>query len=244
MVPEMAMQGGMSVRQIIERLAGYAQRLPVRWTTAALFALAIAYRDGLWLTTLQGASRMIERNQPPQLIHWLRDSTLALPLVFAAVLVALLCVRWWIEHSRVEQAGITGAIVLIFAVACAASAAQAAAGPLHDYLFQPQRLGLAHPHGTTVPQADGWSTPSATTAAAPLSYYLYCKVRGALLPRIGTSATVGSAVTRSEFAVISARIRALATSALMLVANLVLSAAVLVFVNDRLWSTPLAQIGR
>jgi hypothetical protein len=211
------------------------RRLPVRWSTAALLALAISYRGGLWLSTFQERARTIERGQPPALLHWLRDATLALPLVFVATLAALIGARWWLERRRWDVGSLAAVALLVGLIGGAASLAEAAASPLHDYLFQPQRLGLAHPHGTTV--QPGSADLAGFGPAAPLPYYLYCKVRGALTAGTGSSA-VGSPVTRSEFAALSARVRSLSDAGMVLLTNLVVTAGLLALIRERLWLPP------
>jgi hypothetical protein len=60
------------------------RRLPVPWATVALLAGVMAYADGFWLTSLQGAIGAVERAQGP-FANWLRVSTLMLPLFVLGV---------------------------------------------------------------------------------------------------------------------------------------------------------------
>jgi len=55
---------------------------------ATPLAIALAYGGGGWLQFLHAREGGIERNEPGLVAHWLRDGTLALPLVLLAVAVA------------------------------------------------------------------------------------------------------------------------------------------------------------
>src|SRR3712207_1856200 len=80
-----------------ETLIKSAARRPLwalaRPSVVALFALVLGYGGGLWLNVLHHAEGGVERNEPPMLLHWLRDSTLALPLVLAATWVGVIAAR-------------------------------------------------------------------------------------------------------------------------------------------------------
>src|SRR3712207_8402270 len=104
-----------------ETLIKSAARRPLwalaRPSVVALFALVLGYGGGLWLNVLHHAEGGVERNEPPMLLHWLRDSTLALPLVIAAVWVGVVAARKVIEHAGEQHralAGLTlGAVVAL-----------------------------------------------------------------------------------------------------------------------------------
>src|SRR5262245_52717400 len=83
----------------LTRLDGAQRRLSVYWLTVAFFAVVIAFGDGFWVTSVQGAVGSIERNDPP-FSRWLRDSTLMVPLFFLAVLAAILLGRRWFAGNR------------------------------------------------------------------------------------------------------------------------------------------------
>jgi hypothetical protein len=215
----------------IKRLAHYGHHLPLRWTTVALIAAALAYIDGFWLTALQGAIGAIERNQPP-FTRWLRDSTLMLPLVFLAVLLALLLARRWFAGSRSKLVGLGAAALLIALLSGGVGLAEAGASSLTDYQYQIQHLHLASPNGTAN-QADkaelaGFGTP------APLPYSLYCNLRGV---------AAGSATSLIEYATLMVHVRALTISAVvLLLVNLGITALLLALLRNRLWAPQSAVV--
>jgi hypothetical protein len=104
----------------------------------APLTVALAYGGGLWLHLLHAAAGATELNEPAPVIHWLRDSTLSLPLILVAVWAALLLARAYLARyargaSRLMSAGVVATIVALIA-----SAMVAAATPLHGLLFQAQ----------------------------------------------------------------------------------------------------------
>jgi hypothetical protein len=114
-------------------------RLPLqrlaRPSAVLAFALPFSYLCGLWLIWLHVVEGGHERNEPPLFVHALRDGTVALPLICAAVWAGILLgrrliARWGLEDSRILAAG-----VLAMTVAIAASVAQGLTNPAHASLF-------------------------------------------------------------------------------------------------------------
>jgi Cupredoxin-like domain len=102
--------------------------------TVAALSAAMAYAVSFWLVLLHHAEGGHEHNEPALLVHWLRDGTLALPGVVAAVwLGAALMLGLVDRHARLPAlwrsalvavgAAVAGAIVL------------AAGSPVHAWLF-------------------------------------------------------------------------------------------------------------
>jgi FtsP/CotA-like multicopper oxidase with cupredoxin domain len=122
-----------------ELLIRTVSRLPLqrlaRPSAVLAFALPFAYLGGLWLIALHIVEGGHERNEPPLLVHALRDGTVALPLICVAVWIGIvlgrrLITRWGAENSRFLAAG-----VLAVSVAVAASVAQGLSNPAHAGLF-------------------------------------------------------------------------------------------------------------
>src|SRR4051812_9007160 len=109
-----------------------------RPSVVAAFALVLAYGGGLWLNVLHIAEGGYERNEPPLILHWLRDATLALPLVLVAVWAGVLMARRLIERSGCNSR-LAAAMTLGACVALMAAAARALRGP-------PPAPGFGGPH--------------------------------------------------------------------------------------------------
>src|SRR6185436_2885731 len=60
----------------------------VPWKTVGVLAVVLAYADGYWLVSVQGAVGAIGRTDH-QSLTWLRESTVVLPAFAFAVLAAL-----------------------------------------------------------------------------------------------------------------------------------------------------------
>jgi FtsP/CotA-like multicopper oxidase with cupredoxin domain len=99
-----------------------------------LFGIPLAYGVGLWLVWLHAAEGGHEHNEPPLLLHWLRDSTLALPGVIVAAWLAL-----WLARRMWRTGSISGLLetaTTVSLVAIAVSAAFALGTPFHQQLFE------------------------------------------------------------------------------------------------------------
>jgi hypothetical protein len=115
----------------------------------AVFTGVLSYRGGLWLNALHiGVG--VEANEPPLLIHWLRDSTLMLPVVFLSVLASLVLARWLLERLGLNRSSALGRAIVILTIALITSAAEGAASPIHDALFQAREI-QGHGHGAGQP---------------------------------------------------------------------------------------------
>jgi len=123
------------------RFVSYWRQFPVSWATVAVVSVVIAYADGFGLTTLQGAIGAVERHQPP-FERWLRDSTIMLPIVFVAVVGALVLARKLVEHRRgFVKFGVSA--LLIFAATTAVGILEYTASSAYDYRLQTEHLDLS-----------------------------------------------------------------------------------------------------
>jgi hypothetical protein len=172
----------MSIRQTIERLDARRRNLRVNWWSIVLFAVVIAYADGFWVTSLQGAIGAIERNQPP-LPRWFRDSTLMLPFFVLAVAGAVLLARRWLGPGRRGLSRLALTAGLIVGVTCTVSIAEAAASSVYDYQVQSRHLealhGLhVHPLPAQVDATGQVTTPSCVGLCQARRSTLMAHVRG------------------------------------------------------------------
>lgn len=94
-------------------------------------ALTLTYGVGLWLILVHAAEGAHEHGEPTLALHWLRDSTLAFPVVLLANALALrLAARLW----RGRRGSLPWKVV-VAALALSAGAATAAGTPVHGRLF-------------------------------------------------------------------------------------------------------------
>jgi hypothetical protein len=201
------------------RPAGLARRLPVRWTSLALIAIVLTYADGFWVTVIQITIGAIERVQSP-FMRWLRDSSLMLPLVFVAVLAAVALARRWALGRRASMA--LGAVALLITLLSGAvGIAEVAASSAYDYSFQAKHIELLHSYG-----ANQQNQPALAQfgPAAPLSYTLYCNLRGV---------AADSAVSLLQYATFLTHVRALMFAiVVILITNMVLVAGLVALLKD------------
>ena len=121
-------------------------RTLARPSAVLAFAVAVAYGCGFWLNLLHRAEGGTERNEPGLLLHWLRDATLSLPLVFTAVWLGILLARRVIRRHGAElSAGLSGAVVA-GSVALTSAFALGASSPMHAGLFGASHGGPELPY--------------------------------------------------------------------------------------------------
>lgn len=196
---------------------GTMTQLQVSAVTVAVCAIVIAYIDGFVVTSLREAVGAIEGLQSP-FLHWLRDSTLMLPLFILAVAGALVVTRRWVGNSRREMVQLAFAALLIIAITTAVSIGQVASNSVHDYNVQAGQLGIMHStHATTVAGLAGTGEVSGRGTCAAL-----CAARHATFMvhlRAGAYASI-----------------------VLLITNVVLAAWVLALRGGRLWNRYVTEV--
>jgi len=205
------------VERTVQRLDDQRSRLHLHWVTVAFFAIVIAFADGFWLTSMQGAVGAMQRNEKP-LGRWLRDSTLMLPLYFLGVALALVLARRLFGKSRSKLLKISAAALLITVIGSAVGMAEVAASSAYDYRIQTrsleQKLAFDHSHTEVIPAAAGTPAPNDC-----------------------------SGLCAQKELTMTVHLKAIKLAArLLLVSNLVAVLWVLMFCGDRLWrSAPTDQ---
>ncbi len=120
---------------LIRALSRRPAAVLARPASVAALAIALAYTSGLWTVLLHHVEGGTETGEPPLLVHWLRDSTLGLPAIFAAVWLAVVLARGVIERQGAQMSDAMATLVLGALTAIAAAAATALGNPLHATLF-------------------------------------------------------------------------------------------------------------
>ncbi|HSF81460.1 MAG TPA: hypothetical protein VLA49_09510, partial [Anaerolineales bacterium] len=108
------------------------------------FALAIAYGGGLGLHLLHELEGGHELLPIHPVLHWLRDSSLALPLVILAAWLALRLAGGVIRYKGWGSSRLRSTLVEIAALALLTSGFVMAGNPIHGLLF-----GASHQHETS-----------------------------------------------------------------------------------------------
>jgi hypothetical protein len=116
-------------------------RIP--WPTVLLLAALLAYANGFWMTTTQGAVGAIERAQSP-FAGWLRDSTLSLPVYALAVLAALAVARRRLGPELRRPRKVLAAALLVAAAGSIVGTAELVASAAYDYALQIPHLERLH----------------------------------------------------------------------------------------------------
>ena len=113
------------------------------------FSLLMTYGAGFWLWLLHNLEGAVEPNEPPGVIHWLRDSSLSLPLVVLGVFIgAQLARRLLQRNGRGASDLLVGALVAAV-LAMYASVVLSVGNPVHGWLFG----GTVHGGGHDLPFA-------------------------------------------------------------------------------------------
>jgi hypothetical protein len=119
------------------------------WPTVLLLAALLAYADGFWLTTTQGAVGAIERAQGP-FTMWLRDSTLSLPVFVLAVLAALAVARRRFGPELRGPRTVLATALLVAVAGSVVGTAELVASAAYDYSLQVPNLETMHRGHTAV----------------------------------------------------------------------------------------------
>jgi hypothetical protein len=96
---------------------------------------ALAYGGGLWLHLLHEAEGATEPGAPIAVVHWLRDSTLLLPVILLATWAAFRLGRRLLARTVGRGSTVLATASLAAVVAGVTSVALALASPFHTILF-------------------------------------------------------------------------------------------------------------
>jgi hypothetical protein len=99
------------------------------------FALLLAYGGGLWLHLVHQVEGATEATSMPGVVHWLRDSSLALPLVVLSVLMGGALARRVLERYGAAMGDLMAGALVAILIAVYASVVMAVGNPIHGLLF-------------------------------------------------------------------------------------------------------------
>jgi hypothetical protein len=148
------------IRQPVNRPTPFVQTLLGR-RMLVVFTLVLTYGGGLWIYLLHEVEGASEPGAPPPVLHWLRDSSLSLPLVALGVVLGAALARGLLrQYGQRASAVLVGALVAVV-LALYASVVLAVGNPIHGWLFASSVHGGGHdlPLGVHVVR-DGLLAPS------------------------------------------------------------------------------------
>jgi hypothetical protein len=105
------------------------------------FAVLLTFGAGLWLYLVHEVEGATEATDLPGVIHWLRDSSLALPLVVLSVFMGGALARRFLERYGSTIGELMAGAVVAVVIAVYASLVLAAANPIHGLLFPEAHAG-------------------------------------------------------------------------------------------------------
>jgi hypothetical protein len=97
--------------------------------------LALSYGGGLYTNIQHELEGAHEINELPPILHWLRDSTLAMVFIFFGVLTALAFARWLFQLGAERMTRPVQWILLIVILGIFTGTAFAVGIPIHGYIF-------------------------------------------------------------------------------------------------------------
>jgi hypothetical protein len=100
------------------------------------FVLLFTYGGGWWLWLLHEIEGASEPGAPPGLLHWLRDSSLSLPLVAVGVLLGASLARRLLARYGRGSSDVLSGMLIAAVLALYASIVLSIGNPIHGLLFQ------------------------------------------------------------------------------------------------------------
>ena len=135
------------------------------WLTVAVLAAAMAYADGFWLTSLQGAIGSVARARGP-FQDWLRVSTVLLPIFAVAVHKALARGRRRYGPRPRTTRAVLGTALLVALAGSVVGIGALVANSAYEYNLQANELQLTRStHAHTVAADQAHSSCDATCIA-------------------------------------------------------------------------------
>jgi hypothetical protein len=161
-------------------------RRPMPWFTVTALAVAVAFADGFWRTSLQGAVGSTERAQGP-FVTWLWQSALLVPVFGLAVLTALVLARRWFGPVLRGPKRVLAAALLIVLAGSLVGIGSVAVNSAYDYYLQSRELRTTqatHFHALTGNAATANASCNATCQAERSTLSAHARALGYSSPVI------------------------------------------------------------
>ena len=108
------------------------------------FTLLLTYGGGLWVYLLHEFEGATEPGAPPGVIHWLRDSSLSLPLVAMGVFLGAALAQRLLGRCGRNASEVVVAALVAVVLAFYASVVLSVGNPIHGQLFASSVHGGGH----------------------------------------------------------------------------------------------------
>jgi hypothetical protein len=105
------------------------------------FAVLLSYGGVLWLQLVHIAEGATDASNLPWMVQWLRDASLALPVVLLSVVIGGMLARRILEHWGTTLGDLLAGALVPIVIAAYASAVLAVGNPIHSMLFPTASTG-------------------------------------------------------------------------------------------------------
>lgn len=109
--------------------------LTVSFQKVIALVIAISYIGGLWVNVQHELEGAHEVNEMPPILHWLRDSTLAVVFIFFGVMMAISFLRSLIQRSDGRLSPLARQSLTVLILGIFTGIAFALGIPVHGFLF-------------------------------------------------------------------------------------------------------------
>ncbi|WP_157557741.1 hypothetical protein [Intrasporangium oryzae] len=117
------------------------RRAAVPWATVLPLAVALAYADGFWVTSLRGAVGAVGRGQGP-FSTWWRESSVLIPVYVCAVIGALALAMEWSRRRDRSRPSLAVVGLLVVVAGTLVGVAAIATGAASDYHVQSEQVQM------------------------------------------------------------------------------------------------------
>jgi hypothetical protein len=115
--------------------ADLAPGLTISFSKVIALIVSISFGGGLWVNIQHELEGAHEAKEIPPVLHWLRDSTLAMIFIFFGVLMALAFSRWLIQRANGKLSRPSQLVLITVCLGVFSGAAFAVGVPVHAYIF-------------------------------------------------------------------------------------------------------------
>jgi hypothetical protein len=109
-----------------------------------IFTLVLTYGGGFWLFLLHEIEGATEPDAPPPVLHWLRDSSLSLPLVALGVFLGAALARALLRRFGQRSSGLIVGSLAAVVISFYGSVVLSIGNPIHGILFSASVHGGGH----------------------------------------------------------------------------------------------------